>query len=124
MRSVLFLFLFLILGLILFLNIISVDYFSALGKTPEELKLEEQRKEETKKLQEDILLWQHELAEKPNYRDVYLKLAVLNWRLHRRFEAFKFVQEALQIDPNYQEALNLQKAFLEEENKQIEEVSK
>lgn len=52
------------------------------------------------KIQAEIKFWQLQIARFPNSRDAYLKLAYLNWRLYRNFEAKKYLSKALAIDPN------------------------
>lgn len=47
-----------------------------------------------------ILSWQQITNQYPFYRDGYLKLAILNWKLYRPFDASKFLAKAIEIDPN------------------------
>lgn len=55
---------------------------------------------EREEIQKEIFLWQKTADEFPGYRDAYLKLAILNWKLNRNFETQKFLNKALEIDPN------------------------
>lgn len=55
---------------------------------------------EREKIQKEILLWQKTVDEFPGYRDAYIKLAILNWKLNRNFVAQKLLNQALEIDPN------------------------
>lgn len=59
-------------------------------------------------LADQIIFWQEQIAAKPDFRDAYLQLVVLHWRLGRDFEADKFLKIALTLDPNHKEALKLQ----------------
>ncbi len=52
------------------------------------------------KIKEEIVFWQKVVEEFPNYRDAYLKLAILNYKINRLFDAQKFLDKALSIDPN------------------------
>lgn len=63
-------------------------------------KLIANQKTSPQKIQSEIKFWQLQIAKFPNSRDAYLKLAVLNWRLYRNFEAKKHLSKALAIDPN------------------------
>lgn len=63
-------------------------------------KLIANQKTSPQKIQSEIKFWQLQIAKFPNSRDAYLKLAVLNWRLYRNFEAKKYLSKALAIDPN------------------------
>lgn len=58
-----------------------------INRQPEEVR------DETTRLQEIM-------NQLPNYRDGYLRLAILNWKLYRPFVAQKYLQKALEIDPN------------------------
>lgn len=56
--------------------------------------------QEREEIQKEILLWQKTVEDFPGYRDAYLKLAILNWKLNRNFETQKLLNQALEIDPN------------------------
>ena len=49
-----------------------------------------------------IIFWQKIADEFPNYRDANIKLAILNWKISRLFDAQKFLNKALEIDPNFE----------------------
>lgn len=40
-------------------------------------------------------------AEKPDYRDVYLKLAILNYQIFNNPKAKEYLMKAEELDPNY-----------------------
>lgn len=48
----------------------------------------------------EIKLWQELDRSYPNSRDINLKLAFLNWKIYRAFEAKKHLEIALSRDPN------------------------
>lgn len=62
---------------------------------------------EEKAIKTQIINWQRVTNDWPNYRDGDIKLAILNWRLYRVFDAKKFLGSALKIDPNNELARKL-----------------
>jgi len=67
-----------------------------------------QKINEPSQLQTQIILWEKISDSYPNYRDANLKLAYLNWRIYHLFDAKKFLDKALTLDPNNEEAKQLQ----------------
>lgn len=66
-------------------------------------------KELPKKVRNEVLFWQKITEEMPGYRDAYIKLAILSWKIHRDFDAKKYLSKALEIDPNNESALKFLK---------------
>lgn len=70
-----------------------------------------QKIQEVKNQPEDIKgqirFWQEVIDQFPNYRDAYIKLAILNWKIYRSFEAKRNLEKAFQIDPNNEVLNNL-----------------
>ncbi len=62
---------------------------------------------EPEDLQNQIIFWQKVTEQFPAFRDAYLKLAILNYKLRRSFDAKKFLDKALEIDPNNEVARKL-----------------
>jgi len=62
--------------------------------------------EDIKKL---ISTWEKIIEQKPNYRDAYLQLAILNYKIYENKKALEFLKEALEIDPNFPAAKDLEK---------------
>ncbi len=62
--------------------------------------------EDIKKL---IVFWENIVAEKPDYRDAYLQLAVLNYKIWQNEKAEEYLKKALIIDPNFEPTLKLKK---------------
>jgi len=60
-------------------------------------------------IQKLIKGWQKFLEKRPGYRDAYLQLAILSFKLGQKQEAQKYLEEALIIDPNYKPAKKLKK---------------
>lgn len=56
-----------------------------------------------KKVVSDIRFWEKVTVEKPDYRDGYFMLAVLQYRLGKKDEASVNVKKALELDPNFKE---------------------
>lgn len=63
--------------------------------------LEEQKPVET---QREIAFWEDYLAKKPNYRDGWIQLAVLYYRIYQDTKATHALRVAIELDPNYSRA--------------------
>ncbi|MDP2861140.1 MAG: hypothetical protein Q8N98_05560 [bacterium] len=66
-----------------------------------------------KKTEEKILGWQKVAKEKPDFRDAYLELALLNYQLGRTEMAKYFLGKALFLDPNFPPARELERTINE-----------
>jgi len=62
-----------------------------------------------KDIQKLISYWEKIIEQKPNYRDAYLQLAILNYKIYENKKALEFLKEALEIDPNFPAAKDLEK---------------
>lgn len=71
----------------------------------------DQIKSQPEEIKKQIIFWETVSQELPNYRDAYIKLAILNWKIYRLFDAQKFLARALQIDPNNEVSLKLLSEF-------------
>lgn len=76
---------------------------SILRKLDEVEKIERQPEEIRKEIQK----WEKIILEKPNYRDGYFKLAVLNYQIYQDIEAKKYLSKVLELDPNFEPAKKL-----------------
>jgi len=56
-----------------------------------------------------IALWEKIIEQRPNYRDGYLQLAALNYRIWQNEKAKEYLKQALIIDPNFEETQKLLK---------------
>lgn len=56
--------------------------------------------------------WEEIVAEKPDYRDGYLQLAYLHFRLYQNDQARQYLAKALALDPNFPLSLALEKLLL------------
>ena len=58
-------------------------------------------------IQKLIVFWEKIVVEKPGYRDGYLQLAVLNYKLWQNEKAQAYLKKALLVDPNFEATLKL-----------------
>jgi len=56
-----------------------------------------------------ISVWEKIVAEKPNYRDGYLQLAILHYKVFENEKAKEYLGKALDIDPNFEPAREMEK---------------
>ena len=61
------------------------------------------------RIRSQILFWDNEVNGKTDYRDAYLQLSLLSWRIGRNFDAEKFYEKASLLDPNYKGTGQLKK---------------
>lgn len=64
------------------------------------------------KILNDLSFWEKEVNKRPDYRDGYFTLALLNYQLRRFNEANKNLKISLDLDPNFKEGKEL-KSLLE-----------
>ena len=62
-----------------------------------------------KHIEEEIVFWQDVTRRYKGFRDAYLKLASLEYQLGNKEKVNMYVNEALKIDPNAKEALQMNK---------------
>lgn len=56
-----------------------------------------------------IKYWEQIISEKPDYRDGYLQLALLHYKLYENEKAKEYLQKALELDPNFEPAREIEK---------------
>lgn len=61
--------------------------------------------EDIKKL---IAAWEKIIEEKPDYRDGYLQLAYLHYKLYENEKAKEYLEKAIELDPNYELAREME----------------
>ena len=61
-----------------------------------------------KEIKKLIAVWEKIVAEKPNYRDGWIQLAILHYKLYENEKAKECLEEALEIDPNFELVQKLQ----------------
>ncbi len=73
------------------------------------LRVQKQVMQEKAKVMRDMSFWQNVTVERPEYRDGYFMLAVLQYQIGKKQEAVATVQKALEIDPNFKEGRELER---------------
>ncbi|HUS59758.1 MAG TPA: hypothetical protein VMX76_00010 [Nevskiaceae bacterium] len=56
-----------------------------------------------------IQAWEKIVAEKPDYRDAYLSLSWLHYQNYEDQKAKNYLQKTIELDPNFEPTLKLQK---------------
>lgn len=74
-------------------------------------KILEKIKNEPQKIKNEISFWEKIIAEKPDYRDAYLQLAILNYQIYENEKAQEFIKKALALDPNFAPTRELERLF-------------
>jgi len=69
----------------------------------------EKAKEKPEKIRQEISFWEKVVKEKPDYRDAYFQLAVLNYQLSQKGATVKYLRKTLELDPNFEPAKKLEK---------------
>jgi tetratricopeptide (TPR) repeat protein len=64
---------------------------------------------EKAKIVSEVHFWESQLRDKPNYRDGYFSLALLNYRLKDMEKSRENLNKALDLDPNFKEGRELEK---------------
>ena len=57
----------------------------------------------------EVAFWQSEVKVRPDYRDAYLNLALLNFQLKNFEESRKNLDRSLKLDPNFKEGRELER---------------
>lgn len=97
-----------LLGILVVIGIAAVSIYSLL---PQRTIIEEQRDA----LSREILFWEEIATTHPDYSDALFKLAILSYRVKENKKAWEYVKKALFLDPNFNEAKQLQQ-ILQNEN--------
>lgn len=81
---------------------VAVDLYKNFAKN-------QQIQTQRQKLIHEINIWQNFSEKYPNYKEVYFQIAVREYELGDFNKANLYLQKALFLDPNYTEALKLQR---------------
>lgn len=65
--------------------------------------------QEKRKIEAEITEWEKILEKYPGYRDVYLRLVVLNWQINNEEKAKEHLQKAKELDPNFETTKEIEK---------------
>lgn len=71
-----------------------------LTHNPDLLQQVQEIKKQPEEVKKEVVSLQKIVDQFPNYRDAYIKLAILNWKLYRPFDTQKYLEKALEVDPN------------------------
>lgn len=71
-------------------------------------------KEKRLELEMRAVEWEQVVSRAPDYRDGHYNLAILYYQLRKRDLAMQHLNEALEIDPNFQKGLNFRGSILGE----------
>lgn len=82
---------------------------SVLGSSLSPLKIWQKIQNEPQRIKEEIVFWEKMVKERPNYRDAYLQLVILNYQIYENQKAKEYLNKALEIDPNFLPTQQLQK---------------
>lgn len=63
---------------------------------------------EKDKVQNELVFWNGEVKKRPNYRDAYFKLALLNYQLKDFDKAKEYLKKTLSLDPNFEKGRELE----------------
>lgn len=58
--------------------------------------------QEKKRTENEIVRWKEASEKYPGYRDIYLRLAVLNWKIKNDEKTKENLQKAKELDPNFE----------------------
>lgn len=80
-------------------------------KIKAELKKTESIVNEPKEIGEEIKSWEKILKEKPYYKDVLLRLALLSYQIYEDEKAKEYFEQAYYLDPNGEEVQEVKKVI-------------
>ncbi len=82
---------------------------SVLAASLSPLKVLERIKNEPQRVRGEIAFWEKVILDKPDYRDAYLQLALLNYQSYEKDKAKFYLGKAIELDPNFEPTKELQK---------------
>lgn len=85
--------------LIFFLSIDFYNYYN----------IQKDLKIEREKTRSQIVVWQGVIDKYPNFKDAYLQLGTLEYKIGNLEKAKEYVKKALVLDPEYSDAIELNK---------------
>lgn len=81
------------------------------NKKSQSLTKAEEKVRQPEKIRQEIASWEKIIEEKPYYRDVLLRLALLNYRLYEDEKAVDYWERANYLDPNNEEVKQVKKVI-------------
>ncbi|MBI4999241.1 hypothetical protein HZB97_00535 [Candidatus Gottesmanbacteria bacterium] len=82
---------------------------TVLGASLSPLKILEKIKNEPQKIRQEVSFWEKVAMEKQDYRDAYIRLAILNYQIYETERAKEYLKKALELDPNFEPAREIKK---------------
>lgn len=82
---------------------------SVLGASLSPAKIWEKINNEPQRINNEITHWENIIKDKPDYRDAYLQLAILNYQIYQTDKAKVYLQKAANLDPNFEATKELEK---------------
>ena len=76
------------------------------------LRMAEVRVQERDRIKQEIKSWEKIIEEKPYYRDVLLRLAILNFQIYNDEQAKDYWEKANYLDPNNEEVIEAKQVIL------------
>lgn len=61
------------------------------------------------KILSDLAFWEREVKKKPDFRDAYFELALINYQLRDFDKAREYLKKTLSLDPNFERGRELEK---------------
>lgn len=83
--------------------------YSVLGTSLSPLEISAKLRSEPQRIRDEIAFWEKIIAEKPDYRDAYLQLSILNYQIYENEKAKIYLKKVLYLDPNFESAKKLEK---------------
>jgi len=68
------------------------------------MKEQQRLKLEREKLSKELIYWKNTAGKYKSYRDVYFKIAAIEYKLGNTQESKNYIKKALELDPNFKEA--------------------
>jgi len=78
----------------------SLGFLDIRGNTKKQLTETKTLLYQPEKIRQDISYWKTVLKTKPHYRDVFLRLSLLNYQLYQNEKAREYWEKAFYLDPN------------------------
>jgi len=85
--------------------------FLSLTSTKTEVKNAEKKVNEPDEIKQEIESWENILEKRPFYRDVLLRLTILNYQLYENERALEYFERAEYLDPKNEEVVRVGELF-------------
>jgi tetratricopeptide (TPR) repeat protein len=92
--------------IILAIIVVSLNLYSGYQSQKD---LENQKRQ----ISANLIFWQNEIKERPNYRDGYFSLALLYYQLKDYKNSSDSLEKAMEIDPNFEKGKELRQILKE-----------